>query len=474
MTRPQPLERRLRTASRIALYGSLALVGAAAWMLLDLAGAPLLRDEGETWHETDWASLEEVQLLREYVRIDTSEATGDVVAGARFLAERLREEGLEPHLELLGEDAANLWAVVEGEEPGAVVLHHHIDVSDVEDPESWPYPPFAAEIDLPWLYGRGTYDMKSVGVAQLLAVIDLVRSGARPRRSVILLATSGEETGSDLGTRWILREHPELVERFEVVLTEGGGVEGRSREDVKYWGTEFAQKQYYTLVLCGPSRELLESFEEDIFAFGAQEGRLYLVDEVRRFLPYYAPSRDRADFRAILAEPERLLRDRGDFHALPQYLKAMFRNELHSLGVRPALGGGWELRVAIHLLPGVRLEEVRDELLPPWLFWGAVATLHTEPTALHGSPIDHPVLALIEEVLQAHYPGAPVGPVFLPWTATDSRFFRAHGIPSYGFSPFLILTTDAIRVDRVGERISLPDFVEGVEIYRELLLRLVK
>jgi len=473
VSRP-PVERRLRTVSRIALYGSLALVGAVAWMLLDLAGAPLLEEQGETWDRTDWAALEEVQLLREYVRIDTSEATGDVVAGARFLAERLREAGLEPHLELLGEDAANLWAVVEGEEPGAVVLHHHIDVSDVEDPESWHRPPFAAEIDLPWLYGRGTYDMKSVGVAQLLAVVDLVRSGVRPRKSVILLATSGEETGSELGTRWILREHPELVERFEVVLTEGGSVEGRTREDIKYWGTEFAQKRFATLVLCSPSRELLEQLEEDVFDFGALEERLYLVDEVRGFLPHYAPTRDRADFRAALADPERLLRDRPELLAQPPYVKAMFRNELQSLGVRPASGGGWELRVSVHLLPGVELEDVRDELIPPWLFWGVESTLRTEPAALHGSPIDHPVLEAIEEVLHEHYPRAPVGPVFLPWTATDSRFFRARGIPSYGFSPFLILTTDAIRVDKAGERISLPDFAAGVEIYRELLRRLVE
>jgi hypothetical protein len=289
---------------------------------------------------------------------------------------------------------------------------------------------------------------------------------------VILLATSGEETGSELGTRWVLREHPELVERFELVLTEGGSVEGRSRQEIKYWGTEFAQKHFHTLVLCSPSRERLERLEQDVFAFGAQEDRLYLVDEVRSFLRRYAPTRDRADFRAILADPGRVLRDRGDFHTLPPYLKAMFRNELQSLGLRRAPGGGWELHVTIHLLPGVRLEDVRDELIPPWLFWGVESTLHVQPAGLHGSPLDHRALEVVEEVLHEHYPRATVGPVFLPWTATDARFFRARGIPSYGFSPFLILTTDAIRVDRVGERISLPDYAEGVEIYRQILRRL--
>ena len=106
MSRP-PLERRLRAVSRIALYGSLALVGAVAWMLLDLAGAPLLREEGETWDQTDWAALEEVRLLREYIRIDTSEATGDVVAGVPGIAvfTRANDHGIKRALDFLGTDA---------------------------------------------------------------------------------------------------------------------------------------------------------------------------------------------------------------------------------------------------------------------------------------------------------------------------------------------------------------------------------
>jgi acetylornithine deacetylase/succinyl-diaminopimelate desuccinylase-like protein len=466
-------EARLRAVSRIALYGGLCLVAAVAGLLFYLAGAPLVREERETWHETDYAALEEVRLLREYVRIDTSEETGDVAAGARFLAARLEEAGIEPHLEVLGSGDANLWAIVEGEEPEAVVLHHHIDVTAAEHPERWPSPPFAAEIDGPWLYGRGAFDMKSIGVAQLVAVIDLVRSGVRPRRSVILLATSGEETGSELGTQWILREHPELVERFGLVLTEGGVVEGRARDDLKYWGTEFAQKRHYTLVACSPSREVLEQVRRDLRPFGAIEDRYYLVDEVRAFLPDYAPTRDAPHLRRLLSDPEALLRDRAAIVSLPHYLWAMFRNELHGLEVREVPGGGFELEVSIHLLPGVELAEVEDDLLPPWLFWGLETTIRTEPAADHGSPVDHPVLALIEEVIRDRHPDAPVGPLFLPWTSTDARFFRAHGIPSYGFAPFLVFTTDAIRVDGVGERISLPDFVAGVDIYRELLRRLV-
>lgn len=467
------LDARLRAVSRIALYGSLVLTGILAAFLLYLAGAPLIEERPITWHLIDYKSLREVQLLQEYVRIDTSEVTGSALEGARFLARQLEEAGIPYTLEPVGPKDANLWAILEGEDPRAVVLHHHIDVEGVLDPELWPHPPFAAEIDLPWLYGLGTYDMKSVGIAQLLALIDLAESGLPLRRSVILLATTGEETGSHLGTRWVLREHPELVRRFDVVLSEGGVLEGWSLEDIKYWGTEFAQKRYWTLVACSPDRQRLEDLRSDVFAHGRRlEAELRLPEEVRAFLPAYGATRERPLFRRALEDPDRVLRDRALFSELPGYVQAMFRNELHSFVVEPDEEGGWRLPIKVHLLPGVELDEVREELLPTWLFHGVETVLHEEPAADHGSPLDHPVLEAVQETLRQHYPDAPVGPIFLPWTATDSRFFRAHGIPSYGFTPFKVLTSDALRVGEAGERIALPAYVEGITIYRELLRRL--
>jgi acetylornithine deacetylase/succinyl-diaminopimelate desuccinylase-like protein len=218
------LERRRRAISRIALYGSLAIAGVIGVLLDTLASAPLLHPKEVVWRSRmeGVVDSEAVRLLQDYVRIDTSEKTGDVAEGARFLARVLEREGIEAHLEVLGSGDANLWAVLEGRRREAVVLHHHIDVSNVPDPSEWPFPPYEAAIDGPWMYGRGTFDMKSVAIAQLLAFLDLARSGETPARSVIFLATSSEETGSQLGTRWVLGEHPELVRRFDVVITSCG------------------------------------------------------------------------------------------------------------------------------------------------------------------------------------------------------------------------------------------------------------
>jgi len=465
---------RLRRISRLALYGSLGMTAVVALVLLYIASAPLRSAQAPFWKNVDYKSLEEVRLLRQYVQIDTTKKTGSTLDGALFLAHQLEAAGVPYHLEYLGSDDANLWAILEGDDPHAIVLHHHIDVEDIHYPDAWKQDPFGAEIHTPWLYGRGTFDMKSIGIAELLAFLDLARSGQHLKRSVIFLATAGEETGSELGTQWILRHHPELVQRFGVVFTEGGVVEGRSRAEIKYWGTETAQKQFWTLTVCDPSRERLEALRQDVFTYGAEEPQLFLVDEAKEFLPLYAPSRGTRELRDELSDPARIVRDRPLFETLPTYVEAMFRNELHPLPVVPEPGGGWQLPVKIHLLPGIKLEDVRDHLMPDWLFFGFETHLDRDWGADHGSPIHHWALDAIRDAVHEDHPGVPVGPLFLPWTATDARYFRALGIPAYGFSPFPFLTTDVLRVSGPGERIALPDFVDGVALYKRLLRRMAE
>ena len=74
---------------------------------------------------------------------------------------------------------------------------------------------------------------------------------------------------------------------------------------------------------------------------------------------------------------------------------------------------------------------------------------------------------------RAHYYGAiPNGPFFQSRSTNDARLFRRYGIPSYGFSPFLVLTTDTKGIGAVNEGIALPAYLAGVELYIDLLRRL--
>ncbi|MDX6484287.1 MAG: hypothetical protein QOE95_2058 [Gaiellaceae bacterium] len=468
----QKLERRRRQAARIALYGSLILVGGLVWGVVKLLDAPLQSRQTEQWARRDYANLPEVKLLQQYARIDTSETTGDEIAGAEFLARQFQAAGIPYRIEKIGPRKANLYAWLVGKDSRPLVLHNHIDVSDV-DPKEWFSPPFEARIQLPWMYGRGVFDMKSVAIAQMLAMIDLKKRGVPLTHSVLFLGTSSEERGSRLGIRRIILLHPEMVRNFWAVLTEGGVVEARTREDIKFWGTEFAQKRYADLIVCGDDRQRLEDLRKTLKEIGPTVTDLRLTPEARAVLGFYGTTRDRKDLRGLMTNLEESMGDIAAFRKLPNYIQSMMRDEAVPFKVEPAPGGGWELLVKFQLLPGEDLAAVREKLVPSWLTFGLTTMIDDPPSARGGSPLDHPVFKAIQATVQETYPDAPVGPYFLPWTATDARFFRTLGVPAYGFSPFLIMNTDTLQVDQANERFALPAFVDGVELYKRVVRRLV-
>ena len=124
---PTLFARRRRLAARVALYSSLLLIGGVTWLLVAFLNRPLAHRSTEDWARLDYPNLPEVKLLRRYVQIDTSETTGDEVAGARFLAAQLAAAGIPSEIETLGRHA-NLYARLEGQDPHPLVLHNHIKV----------------------------------------------------------------------------------------------------------------------------------------------------------------------------------------------------------------------------------------------------------------------------------------------------------------------------------------------------------
>ncbi len=468
----QKLERRRRQAARIALYGSLVLVGVLTWGIVRFLDAPLKARQTEEWMRRDYANLPEVKLLQKYAQIDTSEATGDELKGAEFLARQFQAAGIPYRIEKVGPRKANLYAWLVGKNSRPLVLHNHIDVSAV-DPKEWFSPPFEARIQLPWIYGRGVFDMKSVAIAQMLAMIDLKKRGVPLEHSVLFLATSSEERGSRLGVRRIIQLHPEMVHNFWAVLTEGGVVEARARDQIKFWGTEFAQKRYADLIVCADDAQRLEDLRKTLKEIGPTVTDLRLTPEARAVFATYGPTRDRKDLRKMMTNLDDAMGDVKAFRQLPNYIQSMVRDEAVPFKVKEAPGGGYELEIKFQLLPGEDLAAVREKLVPTWLTFGLTTMIDDPQSARAGSPLDHPVYQTIEATLHDAYPDAPVGPYFLPWTATDARFFRTLGVPTYGFSPFLIMNTDTLQVDRANERFAVPAFADGVELYKKLVRRLV-
>jgi acetylornithine deacetylase/succinyl-diaminopimelate desuccinylase-like protein len=471
MPKYTPFQRAHRRVARWSLYSSMVVSGLLVLALTLLFDRRLLvlGDEESRTREY-WESLEEVDLLQRYVRIDTSHRE---IEGARFLARELRKAGLEPVLEEIGDGRANLWAVLEGESRDAIVLHNHIDVFGVVEPERWEVPPFSGLIEPPFLYGRGVYDMKSLAIAQLMAIRDLAAQPGRPSRSVIFLATADEEAGSRLGSRWILREQPDLVARMKLVLTEGGVVEPVRVSDVKYWGIEAAQKRFAEGEACAADREALEWLYGHLRDRQREEGVPRVTPEVADFLVTYAPTRQ-DDWLPLTLD--RLVNGEADpshFRVFPAYLRSLFLDEIVPFPVEPAEDGGYRMRMVAHLLPGADLDTVVDRLLPPWMTHGIDYVFSPAIGAATGSPKTSPDYLILEDALRDSYPETTLGPYFLSWSATDARFFRQAGIPAYGYSPFLVFSIESYRADTINERINLPGFVAGIDLYIETVRRLV-
>lgn len=460
-----PLIRKHRGAARLTLYVLPILLLAGTLGYIEVAGR-LCR--AFTWGEADYSRIESVRLLQEYLRFDTSHPDGNEIPAAEFLARQLEAAGIEAHVERLGDRNANMWAIIEGEDPKALVLHNHLDTDPVRDPRLWRHPPFSGTLDPPFIYGRGAFDMKSYAIAQLMATRDAAES-LRPRRSLVFLATSDEEIDSRLGTVWVLREYPRLAERFWAVLTEGGAVEAMTADRVKYWGTEIGQKRFVDVWVCGSSRQRLETLRHEL---NARRLDLNLpAPPVAEFFRLYGPSRERPLIRRVLADPVRLFTE-PDLTLFPNHLKALLRNELAAFPVEEDPGGGYRMKVIFHLLPEANFEQAFAELVPGGLP-GLALSIDVPHEASAISPTDHEVFRAIHRHMAEIHPDFDHGPLIVPWSATDARFFRAAGIPSYGFAPFLVLSAQATKMKGANERIPAPSFVEGVASYVGLVRRLV-
>ncbi|MGE5663186.1 MAG: M20/M25/M40 family metallo-hydrolase, partial [Deltaproteobacteria bacterium] len=150
--------------------------------------------------------MDPVALLREYIRIDTSNPPGDCRGAAEFLCRTLVANGLVPVTYGASPEKPNVLCHVGGTGEPGLVLIHHMDVVPARA-EEWSVPPFAAEVRDGYMYGRGTLDTKGLGIAHLCAACDAARSG-RLRRKLFFVANADEEVGGVEGASHFVRNLP--------------------------------------------------------------------------------------------------------------------------------------------------------------------------------------------------------------------------------------------------------------------------
>ncbi len=198
--------------------------------------------------EIDLNLLEEdcIKMCQELIRIPSvnfGEGRGDEKAVADYVAAKLAEVGISSELIVTGENRVNVVAKIEGSNqsrPG-LVLHGHLDVVPVNAAD-WSVDPFGGIIKDGYIWGRGAVDMKDMDAMILAVARAWKRSGFIPDRNILIVFFADEEAGSEYGSRWLVKNRPELFAGYSEAISEVGGFSVTLDTGDRLYFVEGAQK----------------------------------------------------------------------------------------------------------------------------------------------------------------------------------------------------------------------------------------
>ncbi len=432
-------------------------------------------------------SHEAVELLSQYLKIDTTNPPGNEAMGVKFFAEIFKKEGSDYKTYEASPGRSSIKAVIPGTgEKGAVILLNHIDVVPAKADE-WSVHPFGGEIKDGFIYGRGALDMKSLGIMELLAFLEVKRQGLAPCRDLVFLAVADEEAGGRQGAQYLLRQYPDEFQA-DLVLNEGGFGLSNALTNRPLFMIATAEKGVCQIRLTrtGPpghgstphGDNALEKLVQALNRLLSGENPIIVTPLIAEYFKQLATEWD--FLKPYLEDGETAtlidaLTQSGRIN-VPQ-LSAMLRNTI-SLNIMNSgdknnvIPGKAQAELDIRLLPGTEpdtfIDEVKKRLADENI---GIETL--KKNSASESPSDTEDFAIIKNVHLEHYPDA-LAVASLLFGASDSKFFRSKGIPCYGVCPMLISVEDLNRVHGVDERISEENMIKGTRVYADIVKRLCR
>ena len=437
----------------------------------------------------DWTALqnETVQILTDYLKINTTNPPGNELETALFLKRILEREGFEVQLLDTGEfrerHGANLYTRLKGNgTKKAIALVHHMDVVPA-DARYWSVDPFSGVIKDGYLYGRGALDMKGEGITHLMAMIALKRSGVPLNRDIVYIANPDEELGS-LGAIKFVEKHADLLRDVEFLMTEGGDNAFKNGK-LAYFGVGVAEKRTFWQHLTvrgvpshgsrptkdNPVPKLVRALSK----IAAYETPLHVTPGVRKFFRDIARNYSGEQGRWLANVDAAIANPRARAWLLSDvYWNAILRNTISLTGLQGSN--------KVNVIPAEATADIDIRLLPdtdPTKFREMLVALvndtsvHWEPLLAPKPPLENPtdtdLFRAIERAAHERDPNAFVTTPMLTG-ATDRPTYRALGIVTYGFDPFRVEAADAQRgVHGNDERISLENIGFGVHYLYDVL-----
>src|SRR3984957_19515237 len=159
------------------------------------------------------------ELYKELIETNTALSNGSCTLAAQRMAARLKAAGfpdtdLHPFAAPDHPKEGGLVAFYPGRDPKlkAILLLAHIDVVEAKR-EDWTRDPFTLVEENGNFYARGVIDDKAEAAIWVDTLIRYKQENFRPRRTVKLALTCGEETaGAFNGAQWLTENQHDLID----------------------------------------------------------------------------------------------------------------------------------------------------------------------------------------------------------------------------------------------------------------------
>jgi acetylornithine deacetylase/succinyl-diaminopimelate desuccinylase-like protein len=380
------------------------------------------------------------------------------------------------------DDTAYLVARYRGRDRAAkpLILSGHMDVVEVK-PADWQRDPFKPVVENGYLYGRGATDMKFGAAMMVATLVSLKREGFVPGRDIVLALSGDEETR--------MKTSAMLADRFPnaalVLNADGGGgklSEGSGKPEI--FSFDAAEKVYadYELTFTNPGghssmprrANAIYSLAHALDRVGAYRFKPELSDITRASFTAWAeraPPPLAAAMRAFVANPadpaaiETLSADPAYVGKIGTTCVATMVSGGHALNALPQRATA---NVNCRIFPGHTRAAIMAELAravgDPSM---TIADVTAGSIATDPSPLRPDVTAAIRRAVAIDYAGVPVVPVMASG-ASDSMFYRAHGVPSYGIGMLFIKDSDDFS-HGLNERTPVMNVAPAIRYYRSLV-----
>jgi acetylornithine deacetylase/succinyl-diaminopimelate desuccinylase-like protein len=425
-------------------------------------------------------------VYKELIEINTTQSVGDTYAAARAMAARLVAAGF-PQADVQAFQSAprrgNLVARLRGTgKRKPLLLMAHIDVVEAKR-EDWTTDPFKLVEKDGYFYGRGTSDDKYMATAWVVSMIRWKKEGYKPDRDLILVLETDEETsdGKALGIQWLIKNHKDLI-NAEYAINEGGGVgvkEGKPFAN----SIQTAEKlfQSFWIETRNPGGHSSQPRKDNaIYELAAALGRLEkfdfpvkLNDTTRGFFEKMST----IEHGQLAQDMKSLIGARPDPAAIERLsAQPPYNAQIRTTCVATRLEGGHadnalpqlaRAMVNCRIVPGQSAEEVQKILERVFADPKLALTPVARDTPSEPSAMNPELLAAIEKLMPKFWPGVPAVPT-MSAGATDGRYLRNVGIPTYGHSGMAADIFD-VRAHGKDERVSVQALFEGEEYLYELV-----